>query len=77
MAYDPEYDDLQEDEMLEDELPPPEAGWTDALQAQFGSVPWWVISAVVHVVLLLLLSLIFVSAPMPETSDTIMPMELV
>ena len=71
-------DDYNEDGMLdeEEELPPPEASWTDALQAQFGSVPWWVISAVVHIVLLLLLSLIVVSRQPMRTSDTIIPMEV-
>ncbi|MHC4503658.1 MAG: hypothetical protein ACYTFI_10160, partial [Planctomycetota bacterium] len=71
-------DDYYDDEMYdeEEELPPPEASWADALQAQFGSVPWWVISAVVHVVLLLLLSLIVVSRQPLRTSDTIIPMEV-
>jgi len=66
-----------DDQFYEDEvLPPPSAGWTDALQAQFGSVPWWVISAVVHVVIMLLLSLVAVSTPQLEATETIIPMEV-
>jgi hypothetical protein len=74
MAGDEYYDD--EDMPEEEALPPPVAGWTDALQAQFGSVPWWVISAVIHVVIMLLLSLIVVSTPPLEASETIIPMEV-
>ncbi len=72
-----EQDYYDEDDLPEDEMPlTREAGWADALQAQFGSVPWWVISAVVHVIMLLLLSLIVVTEPREETSDVIIPMDL-
>jgi hypothetical protein len=75
MARDDDYYD--DEDMQEDEGPPPPvAGWTDALQAQFGSVPWWVISAVVHVVIMLLMSLILVSAPPLVATETIIPMEV-
>jgi len=74
MAGNDSYDD--EDQLEDEGLPPPSAGWTDALQAQFGSVPWWVISAVIHVVIMLLLSLVAVSAPQLEATETIIPMEV-
>ncbi len=73
MARDRELDD----EELEDgeELPEDGASWADALQEQFGSVPWWVISAMVHAVVLTLLSLIMVTRRQVRTTDTIIPME--
>ena len=72
--------DYEDDEYMEgeeDEVPPPSASWLDALQAQFGSVPWWVVSTTVHVVVLLLMTLIVVATPAPETTDAIIPMDLV
>ncbi len=63
-GYRQEAEALHSPEELEMELEPA-VGWTEALQAQFGSAPWWVISSVVHVVMLLLLSLLMVSQPRP------------
>jgi hypothetical protein len=76
MVRDREADiDDQQDE--EEEVQPEDSmGWADALEEQFGSVPWWVISTVVHVVILLLLTLITVSVPPLDTSTDIIPMDL-
>ena len=38
--------------------PTPADGFTDALQEQFGTAPWWVISAVVHALLLVILAFV-------------------
>ena len=70
-------EDMYEEDEDQEELPPPAAGWMDALQEQFGSVPWWIVSTVVHVIILLLTTLIVVSTPRAETTDTIIPMDLV
>jgi len=51
-------------------------GWADALQEQFGSAPWWIISTVVHMLILVLTALITVSTPRAETTDAIIPMDL-
>jgi hypothetical protein len=40
--------------------------WVDALEEQFGSVPWWTVSALAHVVVLGLLSLMIVAQPVYE-----------
>jgi hypothetical protein len=70
-------EDMYDDEAYEEEvLPPPSASWMDALQDQFGSVPWWVVSATVHVVILLLMTLIVVSKPPVDTTDIVIPMDL-
>ncbi len=73
-------DDLDDDEELLDEEEEEglarEAGWADALQEQFGSVPWWVISTAVHIVVLVLLSLLVVSEDRMDTTDTIIPMDV-
>jgi hypothetical protein len=50
-------------------------GWMDALQEQFGSVPWWIVSASVHIAVLVLMALITISDTI-ETSDTIVPLQL-
>ena len=78
MRQDDYYDDdeLLDEDDLEEEMPPT-ASWLDAMTDQFGSVPWWVISTVVHVVILLLLTLVTVSTPQVEVSETIIPMDLV
>jgi hypothetical protein len=43
-----------------------EIPWTDALEEQLGSVPWWLLSAGGHAIVLLLLSLIVASQPLQE-----------
>jgi hypothetical protein len=58
------------------EAPPPAVGWLDAIQAQFGSVTWWGVSAIVHVILLLLMSLIVVSQERMEMDETAVLMNL-
>ena len=50
-------------------------GWVDALEDQFGSVPWWIVSASVHIAVLLLMTIITVSHA-TKSSDTVIPMEL-
>ncbi len=47
-------------------------GWTDALEEQFGRVPWWLVSTMLHVLVLAVLSLIVVSTP-PE--EVLVPFE--
>jgi hypothetical protein len=47
----------------------------DALQEQFGSVPWWIVSASLHVAVLLLMTLITISR-VTETTDTVIPMDV-
>jgi hypothetical protein len=51
--------------------------WADALEEQFGSVPWWVVSAGVHVIVLLVLTLVTVSTPPVQVSETIIPLDVV
>jgi len=36
-------------------------GWMEALEHQFGSAPWWLVSAVLHVLVILALGLVIVS----------------
>jgi len=36
-------------------------GWTAALEAQFGSAPWWLVSAVFHIIVILALGLVIAS----------------
>ncbi len=42
------------------------AGIADALEEQFGRVPWWLVSTTLHVLVLAVLSLIVVSNPPEE-----------
>ena len=70
----PDYDGVLDDE--EEEQLVGEAGWVEALQDQFGAVPWWIISAVVHIVIIALMSLIMVSAPQLESTKVAIPMEV-
>jgi len=47
--------------------------WTDSLQEQFGTAPWWVVSAGLHVLVLMLLTLVTVTFPKaPEKMLTIL-----
>src|SRR5512143_4042133 len=69
--------ELQEGEDEEQQGVPVAASWADTLQDQFGSVPWWILSAVIHLVILLLLSLITATMPAVEADETIIPMDLV
>jgi hypothetical protein len=43
----------------------------DALQAQFGSTPWWVISAITHAVMFLLIAFLSVTVAPPATDETV------
>ena len=43
----------------------------DALQMQFGSTPWWVISSIVHVVAFLLVFVLAVAIAPPATDDEV------
>jgi len=65
------------DEADERESALPTAGWVETVQEQFGSVPCWVASAVVHVLVLMILALITVSTPVHETTEVVIPMDLV
>ncbi|MHC4252143.1 MAG: prenyltransferase/squalene oxidase repeat-containing protein [Planctomycetota bacterium] len=76
MVREPEPDDLLDLDDEEEEQLEGEASWVDALQDQFGSVPWWIISAVVHVAIIALMSLIMVSAPRVHSTETVIPMEV-
>ena len=40
--------------------------WADALEDQFGRVPWWLVSAIVHALALCIFSIIVTSAPTRE-----------
>lgn len=51
--------------------------WTDALEEQFGNVPWWVMSALVHMAALFLAALITVSQPRDELAETVIKWGLV
>jgi len=49
--------EAQEAEAAEEELQPEESmSFLDALQLQFGAVPWWVISSIVHAIIIVLFS---------------------
>ena len=53
-----------------------QVGWTEALEQQFGAAPWWLVSAVLHMLVLLALGLVVVSRPplqMTEEILTIVP----
>ena len=54
-----------------------EVSWSDALQEQFGSVPWWVISSGVHVIVLLLLTLVTVSTPEIQADYEVITTDLI
>jgi hypothetical protein len=43
-----------------------EANWADALEQQFGQMPWWLASSVVHALVLAVLALVVVSSPKEE-----------
>jgi len=46
-------------------------GWTAALEAQFGSAPWWLVSAVFHILVILALGLVIIAQPPREISEVI------
>jgi hypothetical protein len=52
-------------------------GWTEALEAQFGSAPWWLVSVVLHMVVLLALGLVVVSQPPLEITDVIKTIDFI
>jgi len=76
MADERDRDDFEDELEDEEEQPEESASWFDALEEQFGSAPWWVISTVVHVIVLALMSLIIVARYKPDTTDVIIPMDL-
>lgn len=49
------------------------ASWMDALQVQFGSVPWWLMSTMAHVIVIALMSLFVVSEPPLEKTEIFFP----
>jgi len=72
MARDDAYMD---DEMLDEEMEPESAGgpsWLDSVQDQFGSAPWWVTSAIVHIILVLLTMLFVISVADEEVKDILL-----
>ncbi|MHC5054030.1 MAG: hypothetical protein ACYTKD_04855, partial [Planctomycetota bacterium] len=52
-------------------------GWTEALEQQFGSAPWWLVSVVLHMLVLLALGLVIVSRPPLDVSEVIIVTDLV
>jgi hypothetical protein len=48
-------------------------GWMEALEQQFGSAPWWLVSVVVHMLVLLALGLIVASQPPLPATEVIIP----
>jgi hypothetical protein len=46
-----------------------EPDWTTRIEQRIGALPWWVISAVVHTVLFLLVTLLSVAVPAPQTDE--------
>jgi hypothetical protein len=62
------------DQTEEEDLLEPAAGdgsLLDALQMQFGSTPWWVVSAVVHALIFLMATLIGVALPPPQMDEVL------
>jgi hypothetical protein len=56
---------------ISDPLAALEGDWATRLQARFGATSWWAISAVVHVVLLLLVGLVAVALPPPQPKEVV------
>ena len=46
-------------------------GWTVALEEQFGSAPWWLVSAALHMLVILALGLVMVSRPPIHATEVI------
>ena len=67
MARNDQDDDRYDDEDYIEEAPAPATGdFLDSLQDQFGSAPWWVISAVVHTIILIVLAFVVLVSKMPQ-----------
>ena len=60
--YDDREDDVEDDFDEEEQGAPEEEGWLGSMQEQFGAAPWWVVSFVVHTVILFLTMLIIVQS---------------
>ena len=69
-------DEIYEDEEQEQVLVAPSVSWADSLQEQFGSAPWWVISTVLHVIILMLMALITISVPDKDKDTTLILQDL-
>jgi len=65
--------DKVQDSLVTEEAQEPfldmEKGWVDALQERMGALPWWVISVVVHAVLLFLFVTFFTAAQLLAPAD--------
>ncbi|MHC4916996.1 MAG: hypothetical protein ACYTGB_16065, partial [Planctomycetota bacterium] len=64
-----EVDAHEEDDQLEPGLGEPTL--LDALQMQFGSTPWWVVSAVVHALIFLLATMLGVAMAPPHIDEVV------
>jgi hypothetical protein len=60
---------LPEEQLAAEGLPAYDADWTTRLEQRVGALPWWVISAVVHAVLFLLVTLLSVALPPPQVDE--------
>ncbi len=70
--------DLEENEGDEEELEEaPPMTLLDEIQEQFGAAPWWVISATVHIAILLITMLIVVAYNDIKTDDVIVTTDMV
>jgi hypothetical protein len=68
-----QYDEFDD---YEDEDDQPKGGFTDALQEQFGAAPWWVVSTVLHALVLAILALIIISVETQAEDTTIIQSEM-
>ncbi|MBN1808431.1 MAG: terpene cyclase/mutase family protein [Planctomycetes bacterium] len=59
------------DDMEDQYYAPPSASWLDAIQDQFGSAPWWILSVLVHVTFLLITMTIIVASGKDNDEGTV------
>ena len=73
MADYDDYDDLDEelDQEPEEEEQGPRGGFLDSLQDQFGAAPWWVMSMVLHALILALLATIVIVYGQEDDDTTV------
>jgi hypothetical protein len=60
---------LPEEQLAAEGLASYDADWTTRLEQRVGALPWWVISAVVHSVIFLLVTLLSVALPAPQMDE--------
>ncbi len=64
------------EEEAEEFVAAPGVSWVDSLQEQFGAAPWWVISTVIHVVILMAMALITISVPDKDKDSTLIVQDM-